>query len=43
MIAIDPMVGPVKEGIQRGVPLAQCDELTRRSIAELATGSTAGP
>ncbi|MEU3114526.1 aminoglycoside phosphotransferase family protein [Micromonospora chalcea] len=35
MIAIDPMDGPVKEGIQRGVPLVQRDELTRRSIAEL--------
>jgi aminoglycoside phosphotransferase (APT) family kinase protein len=35
MIAIDPMGGPVKERIQRGVPLARRDELTRRSIAVL--------
>lgn len=35
MIAIEPMDGPVKEGIQRGVPLARRDELTRRSIAAL--------
>src|SRR5690349_11635764 len=35
MIAIDPMDGPLKEGIQRGVPLVQRDELTRRSIAAL--------
>jgi len=35
MIAIDPMGGPVKEGIQRGVPLAWRDELTRRSIEML--------
>jgi aminoglycoside phosphotransferase (APT) family kinase protein len=35
MIAIDPMGGPVKEGIQRGVPLAWRDELTRRSIEVL--------
>jgi aminoglycoside phosphotransferase (APT) family kinase protein len=35
MIAIDPMGGPVKEGIQRGVPLVQRDELTRWSIAVL--------
>ncbi|MDY7090430.1 MAG: aminoglycoside phosphotransferase family protein [Actinomycetota bacterium] len=37
MIAIDPMDGPVKEGIQRGVPLVQRDELTRRSIAVLGS------
>jgi len=35
MIAIEPMGGPLKEGIQRGVPLVQRDELTRRSIAAL--------
>lgn len=35
MITIDPMGGPVKEGIQRGVPLVRRDELTRRSIAVL--------
>jgi aminoglycoside phosphotransferase (APT) family kinase protein len=36
MVAADPLDGPVKEGISRGVPLAARDELTRRSIAALA-------
>lgn len=35
MIAVDPLDGPVKQGISRGVPLAQRDDLTRRSIATL--------
>jgi len=35
MIAIEEMGGPVKEGIERGVPLGRRDELTRRSIAAL--------
>lgn len=35
MIAIEPLNGPVKQGINRGVPLAQRDELTRRSITML--------
>ncbi|NUT36583.1 MAG: aminoglycoside phosphotransferase family protein [Hamadaea sp.] len=35
MIAIDPMDGPVKQGIERGVPLESRDELIRRSIAKL--------
>ena len=37
MIAIDPTGGPVKEGIQRGVPLVQRDGLTRRSITVLGS------
>jgi aminoglycoside phosphotransferase (APT) family kinase protein len=35
MIAIEPLNGPVKQGIERGVPLKRRDELTRRSIAML--------
>ncbi|HEY7173303.1 MAG TPA: aminoglycoside phosphotransferase family protein [Micromonosporaceae bacterium] len=35
MIKADPLDGPIKEGIARGVPLAQRDDLTRRSIAAL--------
>ncbi|MFC7245562.1 aminoglycoside phosphotransferase family protein [Catellatospora aurea] len=35
MIAIEPMGGPLKEGIQRGVPLARRDEVTRWSIGVL--------
>ena len=35
MIAIAPMDGPVKQGIERGVPLKWRDELIRRSIAML--------
>jgi aminoglycoside phosphotransferase (APT) family kinase protein len=37
MIAIEPLDGPLKEGIARGVPLEQRDELTRRSIAALGS------
>lgn len=32
MIATEPLNGPVKQGIERGVPLERRDELTRRSI-----------
>ncbi len=35
MIAIEPLNGPVKKGIERGVPLEWRDELTRRSIETL--------
>ena len=35
MMAIEPLNGPVKQGIERGVPLKWRDELTRRSIAML--------
>ncbi|WP_051366352.1 aminoglycoside phosphotransferase family protein [Hamadaea tsunoensis] len=35
MIAIEPLDGPLKQGIARGVPLECRDELTRRSIEEL--------
>lgn len=34
---VDPYDGPLKTGIARGVPLANRDELTRTSIAELGT------
>jgi aminoglycoside phosphotransferase (APT) family kinase protein len=37
MIAIEPLNGPVKQGIERGVPLEWRDELTRRSIAMLGS------
>jgi len=35
MIAVEPLDGPVREGISRGVPLARRDDLTRTSIAAL--------
>jgi len=35
MVAIEPLNGPVKQGIERGVPLKWRDDLTRRSIAAL--------
>ncbi|NUR25221.1 MAG: aminoglycoside phosphotransferase family protein, partial [Catenulispora sp.] len=35
MIAVEPLDGPVKQGISRGVPLQRRDEVTRWSIARL--------